>query len=76
VKFHGAERLIRDVSKVGEPWIFGIDPQNLSAFLNRRGFQLDEDLSADDYRTRYFGAWACRIKGYAFYHVAVAQVAA
>jgi methyltransferase (TIGR00027 family) len=76
VKFHGAERLIQDVSKVGEPWTFGIDPQNLSAFLNRRGFQLDEDLSADDYRTRYFGAWARRIKGYAFYHVAVAQVAA
>lgn len=36
VKFHGADRLIRDVADVGEPWTFGIDPQNLSAFLSRR----------------------------------------
>jgi methyltransferase (TIGR00027 family) len=74
--FHGADRLIRDVADVGEPWTFGIDPQSLPAFLSQRGFQLDEDLSADDYRTRYFGAWARRIKGYGFYHVAVARVAA
>jgi methyltransferase (TIGR00027 family) len=75
VRFHGADRLIRDVADVGEPWTFGIDPQDLSAFLSRRGFRLDEDLSADDYRTRYFGARARRINGYGFYHVAVAQVA-
>jgi methyltransferase (TIGR00027 family) len=74
VKFHGADRLIRDVSNVGEPWTFGIDPQNLSAFLDRRGFRLVEDLSADEYRTRYLGAWARRIKGYQFYHVAVGKL--
>lgn len=73
-KFHGAERLIRDVANVGEPWTFGIDPQNQSAFLDRRGFRLVEDLSADEYRTRYLGAWARRIKGYQFYHVAVGKL--
>lgn len=38
VEFYGAERLIRDVAAVGEPWTFGIEPQGLSGFLDRRGF--------------------------------------
>lgn len=76
VKFHGSDRLIRDVAGVGEPWTFGIDPQELSTFLSRRGFRLDEDLPADDYRSRYYGDSARSIKGYGFYHVAVAELVA
>jgi methyltransferase (TIGR00027 family) len=76
VKFHGSDRLIRDVAGVGEPWTFGINPRDLSTFLSRRGFRLDEDLPADDYRPLYYGASARNIKGYGFYHVAVAELVA
>ena len=50
MRFHGSDRLIRNVAGLGEPWTFGIDPQELSTYLSRRGFQLDEDLPADEYR--------------------------
>jgi methyltransferase (TIGR00027 family) len=75
VGFEGGERILRDVARIGEPWTFGIFPGELGEFLGRRGLRLELDLSADEYRRRYFGAAAGVMKGYGFYHVAVARVA-
>ena len=74
--FEGGERILRDVEKIGEPWTFGMFPGELEEFLVRCGLRLDWDLSADEYRNKYWGAEAGAMKGYAFYHVAMAHVAA
>jgi methyltransferase (TIGR00027 family) len=76
VHFEGAERVLHDVEKLGEPWTFGLHPQNAASFLSERGLLLDLDLSAAEYRARCFGASAERMKGYEFYHVVVAHVPA
>jgi len=74
VFFAGAERLLRDVADLGEPWTFGLHPRLLTEFLRKRGLCLDIDLSANEYTSRYFGAAAQRMTGYEFYHVANARV--
>ena len=61
---------------VGEPWTFGLDPGELPAYLAARGFMLLEDVSADEYRARYFGDAARAMRGYSFYRAAVARVLA
>lgn len=40
----------------------------------KRGLRLDEDVGASDYRGRYFGRSAARMRGYEFYRIAIAQV--
>jgi methyltransferase (TIGR00027 family) len=74
VLFEGAGRLLRDVATLDEPWTFGLAPDQVAEFLSERGLRLDSDLSAREYRSRYFGAAAQRMRGYDFYHVATAHV--
>jgi methyltransferase (TIGR00027 family) len=74
VRFQGGARLLRDVARLEESWTFGLSPDHLAEFLRDRGLCLGCDLSAREYRSRYFGAAAQRMKGYEFYHVAVARV--
>ena len=74
VQFEGAARLLQDVGDIDEPWTFGLRPDQLPEFLHQRGLYLDRDLSAQEYRQLYFGAAAQRMKGYDFYHVALAHV--
>ncbi|HTB97760.1 MAG TPA: SAM-dependent methyltransferase [Terracidiphilus sp.] len=74
VKFHGAERLLADVAKLGEPWTFGIHPRDMDGYLERCGLRLVVDLGASEYRQRYFGDAAGEMRGYEFYHVAMAEV--
>ena len=71
VQFAGWDRLSLTLSKVGEPWSFGIDPERISTFLEERGLRLIEDLGAADYRSRYDE----RGRGYEFYRAALAEVA-
>lgn len=73
-RFAGAARILREVSGAGEPWTFGFDPARLPRYLSERGLRLLEDLGADEYRARYFGAAAARMRGYAFYRAANARV--
>lgn len=72
--FDGTARLFATLSRSGERWTFGLDPPQLSGFLARCGLVLDEDAGAADYRARYFGGAARRMRGYEFYRVAVAHV--
>jgi methyltransferase (TIGR00027 family) len=74
VNFTGAERLLKDVARIDEPWTFGLRPDELPEFLGQRGLCLDRDLSAQEYRRQYFGAASQQMKGYDFYHVALAHV--
>jgi methyltransferase (TIGR00027 family) len=74
VHFDGAERLLRDVAEIDEPWTFGFSPAQLAEQLRQTGLSLDRDLSASEYRRLYFGDPARRMKGYDFYHVAMASV--
>jgi methyltransferase (TIGR00027 family) len=72
--FIGGKRLLEDVARLNEPWTFGIYPEQLSEFLAARGLRLEEDVPAAEYRRRYFGAAAERMKGYEFYRIALATV--
>ena len=71
VSFDGADKLVRNVKGMREPWTFGLDPAELGDYLARFGLALEEDLGADEYRRRYLGPRALR--GYAFYRIAVAR---
>jgi O-methyltransferase involved in polyketide biosynthesis len=68
--FDGADLLVENVKKLGEPWRFGIEPSELSSFLATHGLRLEQDLGADEYRARY----QVEAPGYAFYRVAIARV--
>jgi methyltransferase (TIGR00027 family) len=74
VDFEGAEILLREVAQVGEPWTFGFSPAQLPDFLAQRGLELDLDAGAREYRARCFGLCSQQMKGYEFYHVAIAHV--
>jgi methyltransferase (TIGR00027 family) len=74
VKFYGAERLLANVAKLHEPWIFGMNPADIDKYLQERGLRLVVDLGASEYRKRYFDSAADDMRGYEFYHVAMAEV--
>lgn len=74
VDFEGAETLLRGVAQLGEPWTFGLYPNQVPDFLRERGLELDSDLGAHEYRALYFGVDGRKMKGYEFYHVAMAHV--
>ncbi len=72
--FAGAADLMREVARLGEPWTFGLDPEELPNYLRARGLQLRRDAGAREYRRQYFGPDGQRMNGYDFYHVAIATV--
>ena len=74
VDFVGADKAITKVRGSGEPWRFGLLPEQLSAFLRERGLLLLSDLGADEYRARVMGAASRQIRGYSFYHTVLAEV--
>ncbi len=74
-EFEGTEKLFATLRAAGERWTFGLAPSGLRTFLAQRGLLLDEDVGASEYRARYFGPSAARMRGYEFYRIAVARVA-
>jgi methyltransferase (TIGR00027 family) len=73
VQFDGADKLVGNVRRLGEPWRFGLLPEELRAYLAGFRLVLEQDLGADEYRARYLGGNE-PFAGYAFYRVAVARV--
>jgi methyltransferase (TIGR00027 family) len=71
-QFAGGAKLVHNVRALGEPWRFGLRPDEVAAFIGRYGLVLDENLGADDYRRRYLDG---DLHGYAFYRIASAHVA-
>ncbi len=72
--FYGTEKIIQILQDVEERWTFGLEPAKLASYLKERGFSLESDLSATQYRKQYFKDGSSRMKGYEFYRVAVASV--
>jgi len=70
--FDGAGKLVGNVKRLGEPWQFGLVPEEMDKYLAGFSLVLEQDLGADDYRAKYFGANA-RFRGYSFYRIAVAR---
>jgi methyltransferase (TIGR00027 family) len=70
VAFDGAHELLTTVSTLGEPWKFGIVPEQLGTFLEPFQMTLEQDIGADAYRAKYLR----KDRGYAFYRIAVARV--
>jgi hypothetical protein len=66
--------LVDNVKRLGEPWTFGLHPEEVRGFLERFGLELEEDLGADAYRQRYIGDGASVLRGYGFYRISVARV--
>jgi methyltransferase (TIGR00027 family) len=73
--FQGADRVFASLEKYGEQFSFGIEPAQLREFLAQRGFCLESDVGAAEYRARYYGEAARALRGHEFYRVALARVA-
>lgn len=71
-QFDCARVSMEQVAGDGEPWIWGMKPALMPEFLNERGFDLLEDTSATEYRTRYWGNRGRKMRGFDFYRVALA----
>jgi methyltransferase (TIGR00027 family) len=74
VAFVGADKIVAKVDGSGEPWQFGLLPEQLAAFLRERGLTLLSDLGADEYREKVMGAQSRHMQGYSFYHTVLAEV--
>ncbi len=72
--FAGSHRVLAALDKVGEQLRFGIEPDALPGFLSARGFAVERDLGAADYRRGCYGDAARRMRGHEFYRVARARV--
>jgi len=73
-QFPEAAKWLRGVDKRGEPWVFGISPPKLSAYLAARGFHLVDDLSTADAGIRYFAPLGRRERGSGLYRIATAVI--
>jgi methyltransferase (TIGR00027 family) len=71
VAFAGGAAILANVRALGEPWTFGLRPDEVGGFVAGCGLTLEDDVGADQYRARYLDA---ADEGYAFYRLAVARV--
>ncbi len=72
--FAGASRLVRVLRGVGEPFLFGIDPLQLGAFLEARGLELVDDVTGRGYAERYFAPGGRQLSANEHEHAAIARV--
>jgi methyltransferase (TIGR00027 family) len=47
------ERIVGFAERMGSPWIFGLEPVRVPAYLKERGYALIEDIGAEVYREQY-----------------------
>jgi methyltransferase (TIGR00027 family) len=71
--FIGAEKLMSRLQSYGEPWTFGLHPEELAAYLAARGLHLMKDLSVAEIWSDA-GRPGCELRGYGFYRLASACV--
>lgn len=72
MRFDGGSELLSKVRRLGEPWTFGLHPDETAVLVGRFGLGLEEDVSVDELRARYGSAGA---RGQAFYRIAVCRAA-
>lgn len=73
-RYEGAPRVFAALGRVNERMSFGIAPEKLSAYLDERGLELEQDTGAAQYRERFYGPRAADMRGHEFYRVAAACV--
>jgi methyltransferase (TIGR00027 family) len=69
--FEGGEESVAYVQKLGEPFTFGFDPRDLSAYLDARGLALEHDLPLSEVARLYYGDAGPPVSAY--YHVVAAR---
>ena len=72
-RFFGAEKLTSRLRSYGEPWTFGLYPQEIEGYLAARGLRLMKDLSVAEAWQRV-GRSNSGTRGYEFYRLASASV--
>jgi methyltransferase (TIGR00027 family) len=72
-QFFGAEKLMSRLRSYGEPWTFGLYPEEIGGYLAARGLQLMKDLSVAEVWQRA-GRSNSGTRGYEFYRLASARV--
>jgi methyltransferase (TIGR00027 family) len=68
----GVLRLANALRAYGEPWTFGFKPEEVPAYLAKKGLQLLIDLGAAEYRGKYMSP-VKKLIGYEFYRAALAE---
>lgn len=71
--FLDAEKLMSKLRSYGEPWTFGLYPENLESFLAVRGLRSMIDLSVAEV-WKSTGRPGADTRGYEFYRLAAARV--
>ncbi len=74
VAFPEAARWSRSVTRVGEPWTFGLRPDELTKFLAERGYDLIWQESTATAGRRYFDALGRADRASELYRVALASI--
>jgi methyltransferase (TIGR00027 family) len=74
--FPDADKLLRSLERIGEPWTFGLLPEEVPEFVHSAGLRLQRDVGSGDYRGQYMGVRGRHRKGYEFYRAAIADVPA
>jgi methyltransferase (TIGR00027 family) len=68
----GVVRLTAALRAYGEPWTFGFEPEEIPAYLAKKGIRLLNDLGAAEYRAKYMHP-VNKPVGYEFYRAALAE---
>jgi O-methyltransferase involved in polyketide biosynthesis len=73
--FFGAEKLLSRLDAIGEPWTFGLYPEEIERYLAARKLRLVRDVSVAEVWQRA-GRPGSNVRGYEFYRLASACVPA
>jgi O-methyltransferase involved in polyketide biosynthesis len=73
IRFPGADRWLRNVARLGEPWTFGLLPERVPQFLADRGFRLVRDESTAEAGARLFAPMGRSERASELYRIAVAR---
>ncbi|WP_212002706.1 SAM-dependent methyltransferase [Chitinophaga sp. HK235] len=68
-QYKGFSRINKTLHRAGEGWDYGLDPQNITAFMHERNMKVLYDGGADRYRAEYFGEKSQDMKGYEYFRV-------
>ena len=66
--FEGSATTMRAVRRVGEPFTFGLNPEEVPGYLSDRGFVMESDTVVRDAAERFYPAGGCP-SAPAYYHV-------
>ncbi|MEO6924948.1 MAG: SAM-dependent methyltransferase [Bryocella sp.] len=72
-RFYNAAKLQSKLLGMGEPWLFGLAPEEAASYLAERGLTLVSDIGvADVWNSMHRPAY--EIRGYEFYRIAIVRV--